>query len=262
MKFKKNVVLPKGTLNELACFAGSGGGLLASKLLGFNTVCGIEKNKERRKEIFARQRDGMLDRFPVWDDITTFKADAWKNKVNVISAGFPCTDISTARTNNKKEIKGLAGKASGLWFNVEPIIETLEPEICFIENSPNLKNYGLETILKFFAKLGYDVEWGVLSGGDVKAPHQRKRMWIVAANPNCSQFKRSGLPRRRNKKNPHFSLGTWWKDQPTFHRVDDGIPRQMDRLEGIGNAQIPIVATIAFTLLYTKLMLKRELFEN
>jgi len=47
-------------MRELALFAGEGGGLLASRLLGWNTVCAVEIDPRCRAVLRARQDDGCL----------------------------------------------------------------------------------------------------------------------------------------------------------------------------------------------------------
>ena len=44
-------------MNELALFAGSGGGILAGHLLGWRTICAVEIDAYCRRVLFARQRD-------------------------------------------------------------------------------------------------------------------------------------------------------------------------------------------------------------
>jgi len=96
-------------LNELALFAGGGGGILGGKLLGWRTVCAVEINPYARKVLLARQRDGILEPFPIWDDITTFDGTPWRGAVDVVSGGFPCQDISAGGNG-----VGSEGKKSGL----------------------------------------------------------------------------------------------------------------------------------------------------
>jgi len=48
-------------MNELALFAGSGGGLLGSKLLGYRIVCYVENDPYCVQVIQQRIRDGILD---------------------------------------------------------------------------------------------------------------------------------------------------------------------------------------------------------
>jgi len=173
-------------LNELALFAGGGGGLLASYLLGWKTIAAVEIDPYCRKILLQRQRDQILEPFPIWDDIRTFNPLPFKGCIDVVSGGFPCQDISAAGKG-----KGLSGERSGLVFEMLRVVETIQPELVFAENSPLLRSRGLNVILREFNRMGYHACWGVLGAGDLGAPHKRKRMWIVAqlANSNRSELR-------------------------------------------------------------------------
>lgn len=176
-------------LNELALFAGAGGGLLASRLLGWNTICAVEIEDCYRRVLLQRQRDKMLPKFPIWDDVRTFDGNSWRGKVDVISGGFPCQDISAAGQG-----AGITGERSGLVFEMLRITEEVRPAFVFAENSPRLRTKGLATIVERFIRMGYVGRVGVLGAGDIGANHERKRMWIVAIAKGigCGQ----GRPRR------------------------------------------------------------------
>lgn len=62
---------PNG-LNELALFAGAGGGILAGKFVGWRTVCAVERDPFAAGVLIARQNDGTLPPFPIWDNVQTF----------------------------------------------------------------------------------------------------------------------------------------------------------------------------------------------
>ena len=112
-------------MNELALFAGAGGGILGGHLLGWRTVCAVEFAAYPRRVLLARQRDGMLPRFPIWDDVRTFDGKPWRGKVDVVSGGFPCTDISAAGKG-----AGIEGEHSGLWGEMARIIGEVRPRFC------------------------------------------------------------------------------------------------------------------------------------
>ena len=162
-------------MNELALFAGAGGGILAGHMLGWRCVCAVELDPFARSVLLARQDDGQLPAFPVWDDITTFDANPWRGLVDVVSGGFPCTDISVAGRG-----AGIDGEASGLWAHMARVVCDVRPRFVFVENSPALTTRGLGRVLCDLAALGYDAEWGVLGADDVGANHRRDRMWLVA----------------------------------------------------------------------------------
>lgn len=162
-------------MNELALFAGAGGGILGGKLLGWRTVCAVEVDPYAAGVLAARQNDGSLPPFPIWDDITTFDGRPWRGCVDVVSGGFPCQDISAAGRG-----AGIEGKRSGLWSEMARIIGEIRPRCVLVENSPNLTSRGLGRVLGDLAALGYDAWWGVLGAFHAGAPHKRERIWILA----------------------------------------------------------------------------------
>ena len=162
-------------LNELALFAGAGGGILGGKLLGWRTVCAVEWEQYPASVLCARQNDGILPPFPIWDDVQTFDGKPWRGIVDVVSGGFPCQDISAAGKG-----AGIDGERSGMWGEMARIICEVRPRYVFVENSPMLTSRGLGRVLGDLAAMGFDARWGVLGAADVGANHQRDRIWIVA----------------------------------------------------------------------------------
>ena len=171
-------------MNELALFAGAGGGILGGHLLGWRTVCAVEWEQYPASVLCARQNDGLLPPFPIWDDVQTFDGKPWRGIVDVISGGFPCQDISAAGKG-----AGIDGERSGMWGEMARIIHEVRPRFVFVENSPMLTSRGLGRVLGDLASMGFDARWGVLGAADVGANHQRNRIWVVgkqmahAANP-------------------------------------------------------------------------------
>lgn len=164
-----------GGLNELALFAGAGGGILGSHLLGWNTICAVERDAYAAQVLAQRQNDGILKAFPIWSDITSFDGRPWKGIVDVISGGFPCQDISSAGKG-----AGIDGARSGLWSEMARIIDEVRPSYVFVENSPMLVGRGLTRVISDLTEMGYDAEWARFSASNFGAPHQRDRIWIVA----------------------------------------------------------------------------------
>jgi DNA (cytosine-5)-methyltransferase 1 len=275
-------------MNELALFAGAGGGILGGKLLGWRTVCAVEWEPYPASVLVARQNDGILPPFPVWDDVQTFDGRPWRGIVDVVSGGFPCQDISAAGKG-----AGIDGERSGMWREMARIIHEVRPRFAFVENSPMLTTRGLGTVLADLAAMGFDARWGVLGAADVGANHQRNRIWIVGKqmadtiNPrqlrtkcleNNSPSQRgresqddfnqkskifgknanascSGLERQRSvtsgieQELGNISDKGWWQFEPNVGRVADGVAARVDRLKAIGNGQVPQCAAKAWELL-------------
>jgi DNA (cytosine-5)-methyltransferase 1 len=165
------------SLNELALFAGAGGGILGGKLLGWRTVCAVEWEPYPASVLCARQNDGLLPPFPIWDDVQTFDGKPWRGIVDVVSGGFPCQDISAAGKG-----AGIDGERSGMWKHMARVVSEVRPRYVFVENSPMLVTRGLERVIGDLTALGYDTKWTVMGAADVGANHKRDRIWIVATD--------------------------------------------------------------------------------
>ncbi len=262
-------------MNELALFAGAGGGILGGKLLGWRTVCAVESEPYAAAVLCARQNDGLLPPFPVWDDVRTFDGRPWRGLVDVVSGGFPCQDISAAGKG-----AGITGERSGLWREMARIIGEIRPTFAFVENSSALTRRGLCVVLGDLAEMGYDAQWGVLGAIDAKAPHKRDRIWIVAdamhewrgwrkQQPQGSEgagdvadakrfrshtaqdeqkLESAGRNQLRVEQS-RSNWSSWWATEPDVGRVAYGMAARVDRLKAIGNGQVPAVAALAWKTL-------------
>jgi len=168
----------------LALFAGAGGGILGGKLLGWRTVCAVEWEPYPASVLCARQNDGLLPHFPIWDDVQTFDGKPWRGIVDVVSGGFPCQDISAAGKG-----AGIDGERSGMWSHMARVVGEVRPRFVFVENSPMLVSRGLERVLGDLTALGYDTKWTVMGAADVGANHQRDRIWIVGKATNTTSIR-------------------------------------------------------------------------
>lgn len=261
-----------GGVNELALFAGGGGGILGGRLLGWRTVCAVELDPYARRILLARQRDGMLEPFPIWDDVTTFDGRPWRGAIDVVSGGFPCQDISSLGKG-----AGIDGQRSGLWGQMARIIREVRPRYVFVENSPMLTSRGLGRVLGDLAEMGFDAEYGVLGARNTGAPHKRDRIWILACNPNSdcksAQPINDEASRVSSVESPDSSgdrlegqqqggtgtgpangpgdgsYSSWWEVEPAVGRVADGVAHRVDRLRALGNGQVPAVAALAWRIL-------------
>ena len=239
-----------GGLRELALFAGAGGGILGGHLLGWRTVCAVEWEPYPASVLVARQNDGLLPPFPIWDDVQTFDGRPWRGIVDVVSGGFPCQDISAAGAG-----AGIDGERSGMWTNMARIIGEVRPSFAYVENSPMLTSRGLGRVFGDMAEHGYDCRWTVLGAGAVGAPHGRKRIWLVAY---AAALGLQGRQQRQQVRQPGQTVSDLvkgaerhWRDLPEPYglRRLDGVAAGVDRLKAIGNGQVPRCAATAFRML-------------
>jgi DNA (cytosine-5)-methyltransferase 1 len=230
-------------VNELALFAGAGGGILGGLLLGWRTICAVEFNAYAASVLIARQNDGCLAPFPIWDDVRTFDGRPWRGRVDVISGGFPCQDISSGGAG-----AGIKGERSGLWSEFARIIGEVRPRFVFVENSPVLTARGLGQVLGDLAALGFDAEWCVLGAADAGAPHRRDRIWIVAHAPG-ERLEGVLAEDRGHPRSTAQPTRRQWLPEPDVARVAHGVANRVDRTRVLGNGQVPAVAALAWETL-------------
>lgn len=232
-------------MNELALFAGAGGGILGGHLLGWRTVCAVEWEPYPASVLCAQQNDGLLPPFPIWDDVQTFDGKPWRGIVDVVSGGFPCQDISSLGKGD-----GLDGERSGMWREMARIVGEVRPRYVFVENSPMLTSRGLDRVLGDLAAMGFDAKWGVLGAGHIGASHARRRIWLVASDPSQErlqgwQFERlktTGISIEGMASRSIFPRSKDDIPEPLVLGAGNGMANRMDRTAAIGNGQVPAVA--------------------
>jgi len=224
-------------MNELALFAGAGGGILGGKLLGWRTICAVEWEAYPASVLLARQNDGSLPPFPIWDDVQTFDGKPWAGIVDVVSGGFPCQDISAAGKG-----AGIDGERSGMWAEMARIIREVRPRFVFVENSPMLTSRGLGTVLGDLASMGFDARWGVLGAADVGAPHQRDRIWIVAHSKELLCNGGNHNPRKLLGRKQVSELGNGGWEENVSDTAINRLPKQANQriLESQGWSELQL----------------------
>ena len=270
-------------MRELSLFTGAGGGVLGSKLLGWETIGYVEWDTYCQKVIAARIADGHLPAAPIFGDVREFvlsgAAAEYRGIADVVSGGFPCQPFSVAGKRNG------ANDHRNMWPATIATIRAVQPRYAFLENVPGLIASGyFGTILGDLAESGYDARWRVLSAAELGAPHLRKRLWLAAHAQSARNDRRAegheGGEWRRQSSHGHmeanpanpFSVGLegeqqtgaearatdrssdgrnpgWWEVEPNVGRVADGVASRVDRLRAIGNGQVPAVAAAAWRLL-------------
>ena len=219
-------------MNELALFAGIGGGLLGTQQIGLRAICAVELDWHRRCVLAQRQNERNLRSvFPIWDDICTFDGGAWSGRVDVVSGGFPCQAFSTAARGRNN--------AKNLWPEMFRVIKEVESEYVFAES---VSVFAIEQAANDCASMGYKTEMLSLSAADLGGDHIRERFWLLAYANNKSKL--CSVVNAEMALCEKFHEGVWSSD-PDIARVADGISSRMERYEATGNGQVPIVAAAA-----------------
>src|SRR3546814_13258068 len=127
-------------LNTLDLFAGIGGFALGlERTGGFRVAAFCEVDPDPTRTLKKNWPN-----VPVYGDVSGLTKeimDADGITINVITGGFPCQDISFARTGSGQGLGlALAGSRSGLWFEYLRLIGELEPEWVIIEKVSALRD--------------------------------------------------------------------------------------------------------------------------
>jgi len=158
-------------------FAGIGGFDLAFKRNGFTTAFYCENND------FCRS---VLKRH--WPEVANAGDIRELNTqdipiANIWTAGFPCQDLSLARTPHGKR-SGLKGIQSGLFYTFLELLATHKPRVVLLENVAGLlsshKGADFKALIASLTNLGYAVAWRVLNARYFGAPQSRPRVFICA----------------------------------------------------------------------------------
>lgn len=110
---------------------------------------------------------------PNLGDITTLD---WRQvePVDIYIGGYPCQPFSLAG-----ELKGTDDERH-LWPFIAGSLRVLRPRIAIFENVANHLRIGFDSVLRDLADLGFDAEWCVVRADEVGAPHQRRRLFVLA----------------------------------------------------------------------------------
>jgi DNA (cytosine-5)-methyltransferase 1 len=289
-------------MRELSLFSGAGGGLLASKLLGWRTIGYVENNEYCQKVLRQRIADCILDPAPIFGDIRKFISDgyaeSYSGMVDVVTGGFPCQPFSCAGKSLGKD------DPRNMWPETIGVIRKVGPCFALLENVPGILAHPyFGTILGDLHESGFNVRWEIISASSLGAQHLRERLWVFAYtnthkircvdnelspsartsqgrinafyrtkghSTNATDSKQNGryantihsftnYEGKRITRKTRGSIGIvsredvggrWWAfpDADSDRSFDD-VAYWVDRLEAVGNGQVPIVAKTAWELL-------------
>jgi DNA (cytosine-5)-methyltransferase 1 len=164
-------------LNHISLCTGYGGiDLGLSRVLGdrVRTVAYSEIEAFACANLVAKMEAGLLDPAPIWTDLKTFPWEEFRGLVDILSGGYPCQPFSAAGKRAGKD------DPRHLWPWIADGIAILRPRFCFFENVEGHVTLGLRDVIEDLGRMGYRTTWGVFSAAEVGAPHQRKRVFILA----------------------------------------------------------------------------------
>ena len=232
-------------MKHVDLFSGIGGfskGLEATG--GFETVAFCEIEEYPRKVLKKHWPDVLI--YEDVRDVTEerLRADGI-GRIDVLTGGFPCQDISVAGKQ-----KGIDAERSGLWSECARLLGEVRPSYAIFENVTALlsgdEGRWFQRVLFDISQVGYDAEWHCISASELGAHHHRDRVWIIAY-PSSSRFETREIQTQKQilstleikLRGGGFSRSGWREPEPELGRVANGIPNRAHRLKGLGNAVVP-----------------------
>jgi DNA (cytosine-5)-methyltransferase 1 len=197
---------------------------------------------------------GQLPPAPIYTNLKTFPAHLFRDRVDLITGGYPCQPFSAAGQRKGTD------DPRHLWPFIRGHIKTIEPSSVFFENVEGHISLGLSTVISDLEEDGYRATWGIFSAREVGAPHQRKRVYILADSiSKRSQGRLSGREDTERESELRYlgCSGTAlqrgqeqsWPPEPRLGRVVDGCADRVDRIRMLGNGVVPQTAAKAYLTL-------------
>jgi hypothetical protein len=222
----------------LDLFSGIGGFSYALKPI-IKTVAYCEINPYCRYVLKERMRTGDICKGPIYNDVRMLTKENIKAP-KMITAGFPCQDISVANPNGK----GLEGNKSSLFYEIIKILDHFNSiNVVFMENSSHILDNGFEQIKDVFLKRGFNIKYVLIRASDVGAHHKRLRWY-------CLAYKNADIFRQIDNKYIDFD---WEKAMPLRKVVKIKSPSHklelVERCRMLGNSIVPQCAMYAWNIL-------------
>ena len=218
---------PASELTHISLCAGYGGiDLGLHRVFGqkLRTIAFSEIEAFAVENLLAKMEAGLLPAAPVWTDLRTFPWADFQG-VDLLSGGFPCQPFSAAGKRNADSdprhlfpaiIEGIRHAKPGIVFleNVEGIVSA---KLAGDDWRDPAGTSVLLHVLRELERVGYKATAGIFSASEVGAPHQRKRVFILAE--------------RNNQRSP--LAGFWQQSKVAFTSDNAGEELAYDSSQGL-----------------------------
>ena len=191
---------PKQPLTTLSLCTGYGGIERGLELAGesLNVLAHVEVEAFAIANLVAKMEEGKLAPSPIWSNLKTLPVEPFRDRVDLITGGYPCQPFSSAGKRAGKD------DPRHLWPYISDIIRAVRPVRCFFENVEGHISLGLREVISDLESLGYKTTFGIFSATEVGAPHQRKRVYILA-DSDSALSKGGSLSSRVHTKYPDLN---------------------------------------------------------
>ncbi len=242
--------MEKNKFTHGSLFSGIGGPEIAAEIMGWKNMFHCEINPFGRKIL-----DYWFPNSKSYEDITKTDFTEWREKINVLTGGFPCQPFSVAGQRKGAEDNRY------LWPEMLRAIREIQPDWVVGENVAGIlsmvqpgsetalgreeslfgevdrkrilhrQEYVVETVCNDLEREGYSVQPVVIPACAVGAPHRRDRVFFIAHRADA------GVKGMQRKWEDNILSGRTASDTNS-HRWRDGKNRQVTIAERKGTADI------------------------
>lgn len=242
--------MEKNKFTHGSLFSGIGGPEIAAEIMGWKNMFHCEINPFGRKIL-----DYWFPNSKSYEDITKTDFTEWREKINVLTGGFPCQPFSVAGQRKGAEDNRY------LWPEMLRAIREIQPDWVVGENVAGIlsmvqpgsetalgreeslfgevdrkrilhrQEYVVETVCNDLEREGYSVQPVVIPACAVGAPHRRDRVFFIAHRADA------GVKGMQRKWEDNILSGRVAPDTNS-HRWRDGKNQQVTIAERKGTADI------------------------
>lgn len=174
-KEPSNSIQPNKEFTVLELFAGAGGLAVGLEKAGLKCVALNEIDKWACQTLRKNRPNWKV----LEGDIKSLDFSEYKNKVDVVTGGFPCQAFSYAG----KQL-GFADARGTLFYEFARVVKEVKPLICIGENVRGLLNHDkgktLQGMISVLDEIGYKVTpVQVLKAINYRVPQKRERLILV-----------------------------------------------------------------------------------
>jgi len=240
-------------MKHLDLFSGIGGFALAAQWAGIETVAFCEIDNECINVL-----NKNFPAIPKHRDIRDLDGKQYEG-IDIITGGYPCQPFSVAG------MQKAAKDNRHLWPEMLRIITQAKPTWAICENVYGHVSLGLDSVQHDLEANGFTSQPFIIPALSTGANHNRDRVFIVAYSSSNglngrtttrSDAEANDNSKKRAKQNSNHErcsglrFGMDWQGnkigrrgtKPPPLRVDDELPKRMDRNKMIGNAIDPMIA--------------------
>ena len=152
------------------------------------TVAYVEVEAFCVANLVAKMEEGQMAPAPIFTDLRAFDAKPFRGLVDIASGGFPCQPFSLAGQKFADQ------DPRHIFPDIIRTVRAIQPGLVLLENVSGILTAKLKGdewddpagtpvllhVLRSLERVGYKATAGVFTACEVGAPHERKRVFILA----------------------------------------------------------------------------------